>query len=505
MKKLMLALYPFLIACYPVLALRNYNINYVDFASIFRTLILVIILTALVWLVVGLFVRDQIRSGILTSLMIILAFAYGHIYIQSEKILGEPVRHGSLVILLGIIFLSIVWLVHKYPSAGETISNFLITTAVTLFLMSVGQSLFYEYSAYRAMKILSAEDDPSGVIINPGNHPDIYLIVLDAHGRADRLQEEFDYDSSAFIRELNDMKFYVADCSQSNYASTNLSLSSLFQMNYIPPILSDTARLPPLKESIVNLTVVSNGYTVITFENRASGHFDLQEDIRLSQNQLALGEFSLMGGLNEFEKIMLNTSITRLFLDAPIIPGFNKDGLTKLEDFEHYTQTRFILSKLQEVPQLKGPKFVFVHILVPHSPYVFTADGKFRSTEDKSKQGYRDNVEFIDTNILPAIHAILDKSEQPPIVILMGDHGPPPGKRFATREARMSILNAIYADDVTKAQLYNSISPINSFRVIFNRYFGGNYPILDDLSYFAYKLNQLAHAPIVENTCNAPE
>jgi hypothetical protein len=31
--------------------------------------------------------------------------------------------------------------------------------------------------------------------------------------------------------------------------------------------------------------------------------------------------------------------------------------------------------------------------------------------------------------------------------------------------------------------LYKSISPVNTFRVIFNEYFGGNYELLDDRSY----------------------
>src|SRR5512147_2782236 len=107
----------------------------------------------------------------------------------------------------------------------------------------------------------------------------------------------------------------------------------------------------------------------------------------------------ISGGLNEFEKIMLNTSITRLFLDTEIIPGFNENELVKLEDYEHYLQTKYILERLPEIPKLKSPKFVFVHILVPHIPQIFTPDGAFRYPEDTSKNGYRDNAIYIDSQI----------------------------------------------------------------------------------------------------------
>ncbi|HET6823073.1 MAG TPA: hypothetical protein VFH34_10510, partial [Anaerolineales bacterium] len=101
---------------------------------------------------------------------------------------------------------------------------------------------------------------------------------------------------------------------------------------------------------------------------------------------------------------------------------------------------------------------------------------------------------------LTSIHAILDRSEQPPVILLMGDHGPPPG-RFATQEDRLKILNAYYVDDAVKEKLYDSISPVNSFRLILNEYFGMNYPLLEDTSYSAYKLNQLGDVSVMENTC----
>ena len=500
-KRILFAIYPFLIASTPILALRNYNIAYVDLASILRTLILANLLTALIWLLAyAILFRSWLKSGIVASLAMIIVLSYGHLHIESAAIFGEPIRHSLLTVILAALYFLFVWLAIRNPSASETARTILAVSAVVLVSMNLVQSLYYDFTTLQATREIDKPALNVQQSRRSNNLPDIYLIVLDAHGRHDVLEEKFGYDNSAFIQGLQDLGFYVATCSQSNYASTNLSLSSLFNSSYIPVQFSSTARLPALKDTVVGQTLRSLGYTFITFENRTSGHFDLQEDIRLSKNQLLLGQLNLTGGINEFEEMILQTSILKLFWDTELIPGFNQKTLVRLENFEHYQQTRFILSDLKNVPPMKNPKFVFVHILVPHGPFVFTADGKFKSREDRSRNGYGDNAKFIDQNILTALQTIIATSENPPIILLMGDHGPPTG-RYATREDRMKILNAYYVDKQTGADLYDSITPVNSFRIIFNDYFGESFPLLDDVSHYAYKLKQLNSAPIVRNTC----
>jgi len=499
LKKTLSHIYPFLIAIYPVLALKNFNSTYVDLAAITRSLIIVVAIAALIWLTTYGVFRERLLSGIVTSLILIIILSYGHIYIQLENGIGKPVRHFLLAGLLFGFFCLSCWLLIRKPMAVPPVSQFMANTAAILVLMSLGQSAVNEVSRFRAVKALSEQNQIQIKDETSADRPDIYLIVLDGHGRSDVLQSEFGFDNSQFISGLESMGFYVANCSQSNYASTNYSLTSMFQMDYIE-LVNGRDKLPPLKKTPFLEALRANGYSIITFENYASGHFDLGEDLRLSRHQFALGEISLSGGLNEFEKIMLNTSITRLFLDTEIIPGFNENELVKLEDYEHYLQTKYILAKLPDVPKLKSPKFVFVHILVPHIPQVFTPDGAFRYPEDPSRNGYRDNVEFIDKSILPSIQQILAESEKPPVIILMGDHGPP--ANLGSPTLRMHNLDAYFVNSETKSKLYNSITPVNSFRIISDEYFGSDYPLLEDVSYYAYQLRQLKNSPtIIKNNC----
>ncbi len=56
---------------------------------------------------------------------------------------------------------------------------------------------------------------------------------------------------------------------------------------------------------------------------------------------------------------------------------------------------------------------------------------------------------------------------------------------------KFGILNAIYFPDRGYNDLYEDLTPINTFRIIFNRYFGQNFPLLPDTSYSHYSRDDL--------------
>jgi hypothetical protein len=88
------------------------------------------------------------------------------------------------------------------------------------------------------------------------------------------------------------------------------------------------------------------------------------------------------------------------------------------------------------------------------------------------------------------VNEILENSKQPPIIMILGDHGPRSEvvwesvEKTNVREC-LSILNAYYLPGDGDELLYPQITPVNSFRVIFNRYFGEQSNLLPDKSYFA--------------------
>ena len=91
----------------------------------------------------------------------------------------------------------------------------------------------------------------------------------------------------------------------------------------------------------------------------------------------------------------------------------------------------------------------------------------------------------------------MSKSKEKPIIIIQSDEGPFPeryhnnAKHFKWEKAtkkelrqKMGVLNAYYLPNVEKSPLYPSITPVNTFRLIFNLYFNADFELLPDESFF---------------------
>jgi len=81
--------------------------------------------------------------------------------------------------------------------------------------------------------------------------------------------------------------------------------------------------------------------------------------------------------------------------------------------------------------------------------------------------------------VIPLVENIIHNSSTPPIIIIQSDHG----AANASPPERMEILNAYYLPGGGNELLYQNISPVNTFRIIFNHYFGGDFDLLEDTSY----------------------
>ena len=390
MKKFTSYLYPFLFALYPILELRNFNITYVSLTSIVRPVLLSLLVTTIMWGILKLIVKDWHKAGLITMLIMVSFFSYGHVQIISESIFGTAIRHRYLSLLFVLLILVLSGLVVWKLKDTKGVVSFLTISGGLLVVFALVQTAQYDISSYLSARKIESEqatDAQMSPVTDVQEKPDIYLILLDGHTRSDILRDYYDYDNSTFVQQLEDIGFYVAECSQSNYPSTKFSVTSTFYANY-----QDGITLYPLSSSFVIQTVRSLGYKVITFENSSTGHFDINEDERLSRN-MALGWVDLTGGLSEFEMMLMTTSATKIIYDMPqLVPGLNPLIITETEYYEHYQQTFFILDELQKIPDREEPTFVFAHLLVPHPPYIFTPDGEFLLVEQE-KKGYRSNLD----------------------------------------------------------------------------------------------------------------
>jgi hypothetical protein len=121
-------------------------------------------------------------------------------------------------------------------------------------------------------------------------------------------------------------------------------------------------------------------------------------------------------------------------------------------------------------------------------------------------EGYSNQVEYVSKLLSLEIERIIDASEVGPIIIIQGDHGP---GAYLTQEIeesnikeRHAILNAILLPEESRASLYSSITPVNTFRVILNEIFHEEMDLLPDWVYFSpgqrpydfIQVNELLHS-----------
>jgi len=181
-----------------------------------------------------------------------------------------------------------------------------------------------------------------------------------------------------------------------------------------------------------------------------------------------------------------------------------RDLFTKARD-----RTLFLLDQLPQIAADPQPTLTLAHIVCPHPPFIFGADGedishrddlyylgdgnKFQGMALKPEvhvRGYRGPAVYITRRIEEVIDQVLARSKVPPILILRSDHGSGLRLNMQSKEKtdlreRMVILNAYYFPNRDYQGLYQEITPVNSFRVVLNTLFGARFEILPDRSNYS--------------------
>ena len=418
------------------------------------------------------------RYGVIASLIII-----GLAVITSLRI-KNPVRWTKT---LNVIFVLLL-LIPLYQIVSAKVSD-LINTRQQAELMDINQKDLHQ--AAQA-------------------NPDIYYIIPDTYTREDALFNYYHFDNTEFLLKLKDMGFYVADCSRSNYAHTRLSLASSMNLDYLQNLGLDFTTATPKIESldpfILNSLVQTElsklGYKTVAFQT-GYRFTDMQNaDYYIQTNSSNF--FSPY--IEPFEYLFLQNSAFRILIDTQ--PDFVDRFIAPLgmQGSEYLVRIQNTFKDLTKVVEIASPKFVFVHLDIPHHPFIFLPDGSinpdrryypsiYMPSGELQKQGYVNQVQYVNTMLYPILEGIINNSENPPIIVLQGDHG-------LAGDNRVKILNAIYLPEKGIEDLYPSISPVNTFRVIFNNYFGTNLPLLEDETYTSTYENKMDLELIPETSVN---
>jgi hypothetical protein len=347
---------------------------------------------------------------------------------------------------------------------------------------------------------------PIAISANVERRPDIIYIILDRYSNAETLERIYHFDNRPFLDALEQRGFTLAEDSWANYFKTSLSLVSSLTMEHLDGEAlkkasgGDGSSFKPLHDALrarltVPATLKSLGYEYVHIANTwepTGTNVDADRVIRWSEG-------------SEFSSAVLET--TALSLREPWVPPVEPEDLGEgvgPPDLlrEH---TLYQLDRLAEVGGRPGPTFVFAHLLLPHSPWRFNADGSFPSADEiaarSRNENYLEHIKFTNDRILKVLDRLLDVPEaDKPVILLQADEGEFPIE-FAQDQVnfdwlnaspnqlqhKFGILNAFHLPGVDPASVgvHDRITPVNSFRIVFNAYFDAALPLLDDTTYLS--------------------
>jgi hypothetical protein len=406
---------------------------------------------------------------------------------------------GVMVVIIILLFIIFIHLLKQKiniikVSGLLTITSLIILTIQVVALARDLKPIPISYFKSIAKRIIKA---PTVTLSTPQNglKPDIYYIVLDSYPRADILKELFHYDNSNFIDYLEKVGFVVPENAHSNYPRTALSISSTLDMQYINDILPNTQGLkfwwlaePVIDHSRVRASLESIGYQSVSIASNWGITNNESTNLYFKPYPIILSDYE-----NFF---ILSTPIKSLYTPFQRIAPIPSNP----------THRRYILfnfDTLEKIPNINGPKFVVAHIIAPHPPFVLLADGSSVESSvaftletagslsvEEQKEGYINEIEFLNKKLRITIEKILNDSETPPIIILQADHGSGLYLNFYSQEdscmkERFSIFGAYYLPGKSTEAIPQNITPVNLFRIIFNEYFDADMGLLENHMYFS--------------------
>lgn len=146
-----------------------------------------------------------------------------------------------------------------------------------------------------------------------------------------------------------------------------------------------------------------------------------------------------------------------------------------------------ILDKISKSSADHGsPVFVYAHIMMPHDPYFFYEDGNIDLSDlvldPFQKEKYLNQLKYLNILVEKTVKSILGNySKNLPVIIIQADHGWRYLRGKDQKKESFTILNAYLFPDHDYSKLYLSISPVNSFRIILDKYLNLNLPVLPDI------------------------
>jgi len=488
-----------LFAVFPVLSLYSVHAHYAPLTALLAPLLVSLLFSLLLYFILRRLFEDT-DSAFLSSLFVLLLFySWGpitHILNASSIFIGK-IHLGAYAVLTPV-YAAITALFIVLRERGLRLLRRLSGSVlpVALLLLSVPVVAIIHEKIRRCPAPVVA----GALSVRTGAGPDMFYIVLDAYTRNDVLRDLFQLDNTPFYSALRERGFFVVGRSRANYQNTGLALSSALNLDYIKttgPIdkIAWIHLIHRLHTNRVFRFLRSAGYRILAFD--ASG-WEVMKEADVDDYERTPGY-----GPEEFLAYFL---VKTPFGGMPL-PFVNANQVMYQRHRECVLHAFQYMGRKEHFQN--GPWFIFGHVLIPHSPFVFDSTGNpldnfgrpfleppgFAKLINRPKyaSGYRGQVQYANRLTLALVDSLLARNPVP-VIILQSDHGSgmrrdPETLEYLELRERLSNFTAVYFPDSNYAGWDDTLSPVNTFRLVFNKYFKTGYERLPDRSYFLPKSN----------------
>ncbi|RYY64933.1 MAG: hypothetical protein EOO12_08330 [Chitinophagaceae bacterium] len=308
--------------------------------------------------------------------------------------------------------------------------------------------------------------------------PDIFLLVMDEYAGAGTLTQ-MGHDNRPFLDSLRQLGLWVAPQSRSNYDFTLFSMSSLLQMRYLDSNFEHRQDDPQTVLRAVRSISDNETFRILErsgYEIRFEAPFDSKRKTGNGLNEFGDFAWTQLFGTTLTGRLRRDRART---LDpwAPLfapVYGYNDAGRRR-QDLAHYRAA--LLSSIDS-NAARPPRFVYQHLLLTHHPYLFDSSGRPKermATAAEEPAAYLDQVRVANRILLEQVIRIRREGRRNTVILLLSDHGYREG---GARYNSLDNLFALYFPRVDYEDAAAAASPVNAFRVVFNRYFGQQWPLL---------------------------
>lgn len=419
------------------------------------------------------------KAGLIVLTIELLYLYFGPIYDNIKQMFtGDYISYTYFI--PPFFVLSVIILIKEFRSIRPFKQLTFYLNIVTLSLVTYQALLLYT----QASPSKSMLDNNFPIKYNDkvtdnriGKKPDIFLVVFDAYLNTTGLKEKFNYDNTRLDNFLTQNGFYLFNNTLSDYYYTQYSMASVLNMSLINTDLIESKNnfnkayanfLNLIQENMVLDILTEEGYSIINLSL-----FKLQDTPPSFEQPLQSSN----------QNLLLERSLYYKFRQDISIEGFiAKNKLSFLYNYFRHPIEKYNEKNLEQfrnsITPGPFPKFVYAHFLMPHDPYFYDSTGNKLNAEDYlNPEKYLGYAIYSREKIIELVNLIQTQTNGNSIIILMSDHGPHLNEEKLPNINRKNLFS-IYLPNKNYSGLNDSLSISNSFRIVFNKYFNQQFPLL---------------------------